>query len=141
VHAVHAGFARQLEQPRRAVVGVKKMTFCQRVGDNALHLSRLATVRESIREFPPLNDYSCRYGRGAGVGRGLGVGVPLGVGVGLGVDVGVGVGVAVAVAVGVGVGVGVGLGAAAQYLPPVLVGTPPLPPPHTIISLPVHTPV
>ena len=67
------------------------MTFCQRPGDNALQLTSLATVDESICEFPPLNDYSSRYGRGAGVGRGLGVGVPLGVAVGVAVGVGVGV--------------------------------------------------
>src|SRR5206468_12691539 len=66
-------------------------------------------------------------GRGRGVGRGLGVGEHL-------PSHGVGVGVAV------GVGVGVGAPDCAQYLPPVfnrfpLISTPP----HTIISLPVHT--
>ena len=79
------------------------------------------------------------YGRGAGVGRLLGPGLDRGVGLGRGVAVGVDVGVAVAVAVAVGVGVG--LSVAAQYLPPVF-KYPPLPiPPHTIISLPVHTAV
>ncbi len=52
------------------------------------------------------------------------------------------VGDAVGVAVAVTVGVGVGLCATAQYLPPVLRGTRPLPsPPQTIISLPVHNAV
>ena len=79
------------------------------------------------------------YGRGAGVGRLLGPGLDRGVGLGRGVAVGVDVGVAVAVAVAVGVGVG--LSVAAQYLPPVF-KYPPLPiPPHTIISLPIHTAV
>ncbi len=79
------------------------------------------------------------HGRGGAVRRGLGVAEDLGVGVGLGVAVAVAVGVAVAVAVGVAVGVEVGVGVgpdSAQYLPPVLV-----PPPQTIISLPVHTAV
>ena len=57
-----------------------------------------------------------RQGRGRGVGRGLGVGEHLPV-------------------QGVGVGVG-GAPDCAQYLPPVL-----KPPPHTIISLLVHTAV
>ena len=79
------------------------------------------------------------YGRGAGVVRLLGPGLDRGVGLGRGVAVGVDVGVAVAVAVAVGVGVG--LSVAAQYLPPVF-KYPPLPiPPHTIISLPIHTAV
>ncbi len=61
LHAVHAGFARKLEQTFGArVLGVEAMTFCQRLGDNALQLSSLATVHQSIREFPPLNDYSSR---------------------------------------------------------------------------------
>ena len=61
LHAAHGGFARKLEQACGArVLGVEAMTFCQRVGDNALQLSSLATVHESIREFPPLNDYSSR---------------------------------------------------------------------------------
>ena len=61
LHAAHGGFARKLEQACGArVVGVEAMTFCQRLGDNALQLSSLATVHESIREFPPLNDYSSR---------------------------------------------------------------------------------
>ena len=53
---------------------------------------------------------------------------------------GVAVGVGVGVWVGVGVGVGVG-GACAQYLPPVLTIPPMVPPPQTIISLPVQTAV
>jgi len=61
LHAINAGFARQFEQTCCArVLGVKAMTFCQRLGDNALQLSSLATVRDSIREFPPLNDYNSR---------------------------------------------------------------------------------
>ena len=76
------------------------------------------------------------YGRGGGVGRTLGVGATLGVGEGLGVGVAVGV----AVAVGDGVGVGV-TPDWAQYLPPVFVKWEPSFPPHTIISLPVHTAV
>jgi len=60
-HAINTGFACQFEQTCCArVLGVKAMTFCQRLGDNALQLSSLATVHESIREFPPLNDYSSR---------------------------------------------------------------------------------
>jgi hypothetical protein len=75
-------------------------------------------------------------GRGCGVGRGLGV--TLGVALGVAVAVAVGVAVAVAVAVGVGEDVGVGVGPApeAQYLPPVFKS---LPPPQTIISVPVDT--
>src|SRR5438132_5284568 len=64
-----------------------------------------------------------------------------GVGVGVGVTVGVCVGVGVAVGVGVGVGGGPDC---AQYLPPVLVADLTLTavaPPHTIISLPLHTAV
>jgi len=61
LHAAHGGFARKLEQACGArVLGVEAMTFCQRPGDNALQLSSLATVHESICEFPPLNDYSSR---------------------------------------------------------------------------------
>ena len=77
------------------------------------------------------------YGRGTGVGRGLAVGA------GRGVEVAVVVGVGVELAVAVGVGLGGGPDCA-QYLPPVLVlvllkrSTIP---PHTIISLPVHTAV
>ena len=58
----------------------------------------------------------------------------------VGVTVAVGVAVSVAVAVGVGVGVAPDC---AQYLPPVLKKTwaSELYPPHTIISLPVHTAV
>jgi len=68
--------------------------------------------------------------------------VGVAVGVALGVLVGVAVAVAVAIAVGVGVDVGVGVGPpCAQYLPPVLNWIEPLPPPQTIISLPVHTAV
>ena len=49
--------SRKLEQACGArVLGVEAMTFCQRPGDNALQLSSLATVHESICEFPPLND-------------------------------------------------------------------------------------
>ena len=92
------------------------------------------------------------HGRGGGVGRILGVTFGRGLGVGLAVGVGVAVAVTVAVGVGeatgvgvddaVGVGVGVGVGpACAQYLPPLLVAMKPLPPPQTIISLPVHTAV
>ena len=61
LHAAHGGFACKLEQACGArVVGVEAMTFCQRLADNALQLSSLARVYESIREFPPLNDYSSR---------------------------------------------------------------------------------
>src|SRR5436190_12911582 len=61
VRAVHASFARKFEQTRSArIFGLEAMTFCQRLGDNALRLSSLATVQESIQEFPPLNDYSSR---------------------------------------------------------------------------------
>jgi len=76
-------------------------------------------------------------GRNRGVARGRGVAVHL-----PWHGVGVGVGVAVAVAVGVGVGVGGGPDCA-QYLPPVSRYPPmlKLTPPHTIISLPLHTAV
>ncbi len=110
-------------------------------------------------------------GRGLGVGANLGVGDGLAVDVGVGdtvlvavavdvavavavgeaelvavaVDVGVEEAVLVAVDVGLGVGVtvGVGVGApdCAQYLPPVLSLPPTVPPPQTIISLPVQTAV
>ena len=63
------------------------------------------------------------YARDAGVRRGLGVGVR--------VDLGV------IVAVGVGGHMAAGVG---PYLPPVF-SKPLLPPPQTIISLPIHTAV
>jgi hypothetical protein len=66
------------------------------------------------------------------------------VGVDLGVELGVGVGLGVGVSVGVAVGVEVGLGVGpdcTQYLPPVSNAIEELPPPHTIISLPVQTAV
>jgi hypothetical protein len=63
-----------------------------------------------------------------------------GVGVGVGVGLAVGVAVAVGVDVDVAVAVGIGVGDCAQYLPPELKKIPLLSiPPHTIISLPVHT--
>jgi hypothetical protein len=84
------------------------------------------SIRISILEFRILrlvsyqlltidHRLSHKQGLGAGVGRGLGVGVHLPVH---------------------GVGVGVGEAACAQYLPPVFKRTEP---PHTIISLPLHT--
>src|SRR5882757_10436565 len=80
-----------------------------------------------------------------GVGRGWGVGRGLGVTLGVGVTVGVGLGVGVTEGVGdtEGVGVGVGIGPpCAQYLPPVFKVLENSPyPPHTIISVPVHTAV
>ena len=69
------------------------------------------------------------YGRGAGVGRGLDVGSHLPVH-----------GVGVAVGVGDAVGVGVGDGPeSAQYIPPFVVYSNGLIPPHTIISSPIKT--
>ena len=92
-----------------------------------------------------------------GVGDTVAVGVDVGVGetvlVAVAVDVAVAVGEAelVAVAVDVGVeeavlvavdvGLGVGVPDCAQYLPPVLSLPPTVPPPQTIISLPVQTAV
>ena len=72
------------------------------------------------------------YGRGGGVGRDLGVGAILGVGVAVAVGVALGLGLELPIGVAVGVGVGVGV---VNGVGPGII------PPHTIISMPVHTAV
>src|SRR5204862_1556958 len=93
------------------------------------------STRKRVEMFPRIAGEALGVAVGEDVG--VSVGVPVGVTGGVSVEVAVGVAGGVGDAVELGVGVGPDC---AQYFPPVFSRPPTLPPPHTIISLPVHTP-